>query len=162
MEREDETRYIRRVLVDNWTAVSGYTPSDGSLKIHTGSPADASLDPQIVIGNINEIPRGASGYDAFQGDGGGFVRRPDGRVDVRCIGGTDDDVDVHPRYLSRQLAGEIERILKQEWRGVPDANTGEVVYRDLAPGAYTGPRSDPEKPGRWFAVQEARYIYSDT
>lgn len=159
MEREDEIRYFRRLFVNNWNAVEGYSPGT-NLVVHTGEPDDTSRDPQIVIDNGNETPRGGSGYDAFQGDGSGFVRRPDGTVDVRCISGTDDDVDVHPRYLARQFAGEIERILQDNWNGIPDANTGSVVYRDLAPGVLRGPQSDEEKPGRWYAVQEARYVYS--
>lgn len=163
MQREDEVRYLRRVLLDNWEPVSSdpaYAPANGNLRIHTGEPDDESLDPQITLDNPSEVPRGASGYDAFQGDGDGFVRRPDGTIDVRCIAGTDDDVDPHPRWLSRQFAGEVQRILELRWSGVPDANTGDITYRDLAPGVYTGPTSDPKKPGRWFAVQEARYVYS--
>lgn len=161
MQREDNVRYFRRLLITNWQAVAGYAPGGtNELKIHTGEPDDTSHDPQIVIDNPNEVPRGASGYDAMAGDGSGFVRRPDGTVDIRCIAGTDDDVTEHPRWLSKQFAGEVERILQTNWRGITDANTGTVVYRALAPGVLNGPTSDPEKPGRWFAVQEAQYIYS--
>lgn len=159
MEREDELRYLRRVLVNNWSAVSGYAPGSG-LKIHTGEPDDTSFDPQITLDFTSEVPRGASGYDAFQGDGDGFLRRADGVVDVRCIAGTDDDVTENPRWLSRQFAGEVERILGVNWAGIADANTGDIEYTNLAAGVCTGPQSDPEKPGRWFAVQEARYTYS--
>jgi hypothetical protein len=159
IEREDETRYLRRILVENWTAVSGYGPDSG-LAIHTGEPDDTSRDPQIVIDNINETPQGASGYAAMAGDGIGFVRQPDGTADIRCVAGTDGDVDPHPRWLAGQFAKEVQDILHSNWRGIPDANTGEVEYRALAPGSYRGPDSDPDAPGRWFAVQEAQYTYS--
>lgn len=158
-DREDEAQYFVRLLLARWQSVEGYILGD-NLRIHTGEPGDSSRDPQLVVGNGTEIPRGASGYDAMQGDGSGFVRRPDGTLDIRCIGGTDDDVAGHPRVLSREFAREVERILAEEWLGLPDANTGEVVYTNLAPGVMTGPTSDPDEPGRWSAVQEAKYTFS--
>lgn len=157
--REDEVRYFIRVFESNWQSVEGYAPGS-NLVIHSGEPDDTSRDPQIVLDNVNEVPRGASGYDAFSGDGEGFVRRADGTIDIRCIAGTDDDVNVHPRYLASQFAKEVERILQSKWSGVSDSNTGDIEYRSLAPGVYIGPESDPDKPGRWYAVQEARYTYS--
>lgn len=159
MQREDEVRYLIRVIEDHWQSVEGYNLGD-NLVIHSGEPDDTSRDPQLVIDDVNETPRGATGYEGIQGDGDGFYRRVDGMADVRCISGTGDDVDVHPRWLARQFSGEVQRILETTWSGIPDANTGDIEYRSLAPGVATGPESDPEKPGRWFAVQEARYVYS--
>lgn len=159
MQREDEVRYLIRVFEDNWQAVEGYTPGN-NLIIHSGEPDDTSQDPQIVIDNINETPRGGTGYTGMRGNGKGFYRRVDGRADVRCISGTDDDVDVHPRYLARQFSGEIQRILESNWAGMADVNTGDIEYRSLGPGTARGPQSDEEKPGRWYAIQEAMYVYT--
>lgn len=159
MRREDEARYFRRLLVDNWEPVEGLTPENG-LKVHTGEPDTISDDPQITIDTPMEEVEAPSGYFAFQGDGSGFWRRPDGSVDIRCVAGKAEDVDSHPRWFARQLAGEVQRILEVNWSGVPDENTGEVVYRQLSPGAYTGPMTGDEITDRWYAVQEARYTYA--
>lgn len=161
MVREDEARYFRRLLVDNWQPVEGLTPSDGSLPIHTGQPDDLSQDPQIAIGPPTEEPRGSSGYDAYQGDGGGFWRRADGMVDIKCVGGDGEQTSVEPRWLSGELAKEVERALHVNSSGITDELTGKVVYRALAPGEYIGPTSDKDMPGRWFAIQEARYTHAN-
>lgn len=162
MSREDISTFIRRLLIENWTPVSGYSP-DGDLLIHTGSPDSVAADPQIAIGEASETPRGGTGYDAFRGDGEGFVRRPDGSLDIRCVGGTDDSIteELHPRSFASDLAREVSRILQLRWSGIPDAETGVIEYRNLAPGAYVGPVSDEDHTGRWYAVQEARYVYSE-
>lgn len=160
MVREDEARYFRRLLVNNWQPVSGLTPDDNSLIIHTGEPDTLSDDPQIAIAPATEQPRGESGYDAFQGDGGGFWRRADGMIDIKCVGGEGENIDIKPRWLSSKLAKEVERILHVNSSGVVDEITGEVVYRALAPGQYTGPMSHESMPGRWFSIQEARYTHA--
>lgn len=159
-ERQDEVQYLIDLFEQNWQPVEGYEPGV-NLVIHSGEPDNTSRDPQIVVDDVIEIPRGASGYDAFSGDGEGFVRRADGTADIRCISGTDDDVDVKARYLAGEFAKEVTRILTNRWAGVTDPNTGDIEYRNLGAGVYTGPSSDQEKPGRWFAVQEARYVHSD-
>lgn len=161
MVREDEARYFRRLLVNNWEPVEGLTPADNSLVIHTGQPDTLSDDPQVAIGTPTENPRGESGYDAYQGDGGGFWRRADGMVDVKCIAGEGEHLTQDPRWISSKLAKEVERILHINSSGITDAITGKVVYRALAAGEYTGPTSDEDMPGRWFAIQEAWYTHAN-
>lgn len=156
---------IRRLLIDEWVAANtdGYSPTAPTddpyhIHVHTGVPRDTALDPQIVVEGVDETPRGGD-YDAIAADGTGLVRTPEGLIDVRCVSGTEDDVDPHPRGLASAFADEVAEILHANSDGIVDPDTGELQFKNIGPGQKRGPNLDPDEGDRWFAIQEATYDY---
>lgn len=170
-DRRDIEIAVRRLLVDEWNPnnTEGIAPAERqpdtepNVFIHTGTPGDTVLDPQIVVEAAGETPRNARGYYAAKADGSGFVGMADGTVDIRCVAGNEDATGgLTPRALATTFADEVKEIIKANPE-IVNPDTLDLEYRSFSPGQRRGPLLDDTESveSRWYAVQEGSYTLAD-